>query len=100
MSEDGLKTTSPRNKNKEEPGGVSSYRDQKGAAQSAEKEFFGILKQHGYDMEKYKGQLENIRLTNDYGNKIKVLEYTAFFFGWVGLGSCIIAFEFESHEEI
>ncbi len=78
----------------------NSYRENKSTAQSAEKEFFATLKEHGYDMEKYKGSLENIRLTNDYGNKIKVLEYTAFFFGWVGLASCIIAYEFEDHSSI
>jgi hypothetical protein len=53
------------------------------------------MKERGYDIEKYKGQMENIRLTSDYFNKIKLMEYSTFFFGWIGLGSCIVHYEFE-----
>ena len=54
-----------------------------------------VLKEAGYDIDKFKGQMENIRLTNDYFNKIKLMEFSTFFFAWVGNGCCIIHYEFE-----
>lgn len=48
------------------------------------------LREHGYDIEKFKGQMENIRLTNDYFNKIKLMEFATFFFGWVGIGCSMV----------
>ena len=53
------------------------------------------MKEHGYEIEKYKGELENIRLTSDYYNKIKLMEFSSFFFAWIGMGACIVHYEFE-----
>lgn len=51
------------------------------------------LKEKGFILDKY-GPLENIILTNDFFNRIKMAEYGAFFFGWFGLGCCMIHYEF------
>jgi hypothetical protein len=45
---------------------------------------------------KYDGELENIRVTNDYFNKLLVLEYCQFFFSLVGTVSAMISYELES----
>jgi len=44
-------------------------------------------------------EMENIQLTNDYFNRIKVLEFSAFFYGWLGIGCSIIYYEFQYHDQ-
>ena len=37
--------------------------------------------------------MENVQLTNDIYNKIKFLEFTTFYFAWIGNGSAIVEYE-------
>ena len=37
--------------------------------------------------------MENVQLTNDYYNKIKYVEFSAFFFAWLGVGIGIVEYE-------
>jgi hypothetical protein len=53
------------------------------------------LREKGFVLNVYKGELENIILTNDFFNRIKMMEFCSFFFGWLGLGSCMIHYEYE-----
>eukprot|EP00347_Sterkiella_histriomuscorum_P023501 403334408 len=53
-----------------------------------------ILKEHGYlPNDEEEGEMENVQLTNDYYNRIKYLEFVAFFFAWIGVGCCIVEYE-------
>lgn len=38
-------------------------------------------------------ELENVQLTNDFFGKIKFIEFIAFFFSWVGIGTAIVEYE-------
>lgn len=55
------------------------------------------LKKAGYQVDKYDGELENIRVTNDYFNKLKVIEYCSFYCATIGMGSSMISYEFEAY---
>ena len=37
--------------------------------------------------------MENIQITNDYFNRIKVIEYLMFYFGWMGIFCCVVEYE-------
>jgi len=53
------------------------------------------LKEKGFVLNAFKGELENINLSNDFFNRIKIMEFGAFFLGWLGLGSCMVYYEYE-----
>lgn len=42
--------------------------------------------------------MENVQLTNDYYNKIKYLEFSTFFFAWLGIGVGIVEYEIRYNE--
>eukprot|EP00347_Sterkiella_histriomuscorum_P011352 403372782 len=52
-----------------------------------------VLKKHGYLPDDNSDQMENVQQTNDYYNKIKYLEFSTFFFAWIGLGVSIVEYE-------
>ncbi len=51
------------------------------------------MRNHGLLPTGAEAEMENVQLTNDYYNKIKFLEFSAFYFAWIGIGVAIIEYE-------
>eukprot|EP00347_Sterkiella_histriomuscorum_P011835 403370921 len=52
-----------------------------------------ILREHGMLPPDDIDEMENVQLTNDYYNKIKYLEFSTFFFCWIGIGVSLVEYE-------
>ena len=46
----------------------------------------GLLKEQ-------KEKMENVQISNDYFNRLRVIEIMIFYFGWIGIFSCILEYE-------
>lgn len=53
------------------------------------------LKKKGYILDVNEGEIENVNITLDLFNRIKLMEFSAFFFGWTGIGAAMVHYEFE-----
>lgn len=51
------------------------------------------MREHGVIPIKDIDEMENVQLTNDIYNKIKFLEFTAFYFAWIGNGTAVVEYE-------